>query len=68
MTNLLAADSKNLTKSDTKNWLFVQEINAVPVSGSGWNEDYKPANKFLYFSEVTTTVAAKKLTKVNCLN
>ncbi|RDC63895.1 hypothetical protein [Adhaeribacter pallidiroseus] len=68
MTSLLDSDSKNLTKTITKNWLFVQEINAVPVSGSGWNEDYQPANKFLYFSEVSSTVADKKLAKVNCLN
>ena len=68
MTNLLATDSKNLIKSVKKNWLFVQEINAVPVSGSGWNEGYTPANKFLYFSESTSTVADKELTKVSSLN
>ncbi len=68
MTNLLATDSKNVTKSISKNWLFVQELHAVPVSGSGWNEDYQPANKFLYFSEVTSTISDRKLTKVNSLN
>ncbi|QNF35587.1 hypothetical protein HUW51_23825 [Adhaeribacter swui] len=66
MIDLSATDAKNLVKSVKKNWLFVQEINAVPASGSGWNEDYQPANKFLYFSEIVA--ADNKLTPVSSLN
>ena len=58
MTNLSTTDSKKMVTTVKNNWLFVQENEALSA-GSGWNEGYQPSNKFLYFSEATSTFPKK---------
>ncbi|QMU30558.1 hypothetical protein [Adhaeribacter radiodurans] len=68
MTNLLTANSKKTGKTVKNNWLFAPE-NEMISAGSGWNEGYQPSNKFLYFSEATSTLPEKELkNRVSLIN
>lgn len=60
MTNHLTTHFKKSASVGNKNWLYVQDAEVVIVPTiQGWNEGYLPSNKFLYFSEATSTSVKK---------